>query len=153
MQDYLSIYEDLRQNWPPKGPEGEKTDITDDVVFEVELVKQIEVNIDYILMLVKQYHDGNCEDKEILVTIQKAVDSSPTLRSKKKLIEAFIGDVNDSDGNDIIGDWNDFVFEKREEELGDIIKAESLSLKLHATFLKTHFNRVKSRLPVRILIA
>lgn len=141
MQDYLSIYEDLRQNWPPKGPEGEKTDITDDVVFEVELVKQIEVNIDYILMLVKQYHDSNCEDKEILVTIQKAVDSSPTLRSKKKLIEAFIEDVNDSDGNDIIGDWNDFVFEKREEELEDIIKAEKLKPEATRNFLENAFQQ------------
>lgn len=141
MQDYLSIYEDLRQNWPPKGQEGEKTDITDDVVFEVELVKQIEVNIDYILMLVKQYHDSNCEDKEILVTIQKAVDSSPTLRSKKKLIEAFIEDVNDSDGNDIIGDWNDFVFEKREEELEDIIKAEKLKPEATRNFLENAFQQ------------
>lgn len=141
MQDYLSIYEDLRQNWPPKGPEGENTDITDDVVFEVELVKQIEVNIDYILMLVKQYHDSNCEDKEILVTIQKAVDSSPTLRSKKKLIEAFIEDVNDSDGNDIIGDWNDFVFEKREEELEDIIKAEKLKPEATRNFLENAFQQ------------
>lgn len=141
MQDYLSIYEDLRQNWPPKGPEGEKTDITDDVVFEVELVKQIEVNIDYILMLVKQYHDSNCEDKEILVTIQKAVDSSPTLRSKKKLIEAFIEDVNDSEGNDIIGDWNDFVFEKREEELEDIIKAEKLKPEATRNFLENAFQQ------------
>lgn len=141
MQDYLSIYEDLRQNWPLKGPDGEKTDITDDVVFEVELVKQIEVNIDYILMLVKQYHDSNCEDKEILVTIQKAVDSSPTLRSKKKLIEAFIEDVNDSDGNDIIGDWNDFVFEKREEELEDIIKAEKLKPEATRNFLENAFQQ------------
>lgn len=141
MQDYLSIYEDLRQNWPPKGPEGEKTDITDDVVFEVELVKQIEVNIDYILMLVKQYHESNCEDKEILVTIQKAVDSSPTLRSKKKLIEAFIEDVNDSDCNDIIGDWNDFVFEKREEELEDIIKAEKLKPEATRNFLENAFQQ------------
>lgn len=141
MQDYLSIYEDLRQNWLPKGPEGEKTDITDDVVFEVELVKQIEVNIDYILMLVKQYHDSNCEDKEILVTIRKTVDSSPTLRSKKKLIEAFIEDVNDSDGNDIIGDWNDFVFEKREEELKDIIKAEKLKPEATRNFLENAFQQ------------
>lgn len=141
MQDYLSIYEDLRQNWPPKGPDGEKTDITDDVVFEVEIVKQIEVNIDYILMLVKQYHDSNCKDKEILVTIQKAVDSSPTLRSKKKLIEAFIEDVNDSDGNDIIGDWNDFVFEKREEELEDIIKAEKLKPEATRNFLENAFQQ------------
>jgi type I site-specific restriction-modification system R (restriction) subunit len=64
--------------------------IMDDVVFEMELVKQVEVNIDYILMLVMKYHDGNCEDKEILVAIDKAIKSSLQLRSKKELIENFI---------------------------------------------------------------
>ena len=34
----------------------------DDVVFEMELVKQVEVNIDYILMLVAKYHESNCTD-------------------------------------------------------------------------------------------
>ena len=56
----------------------------------MELIRQIEINIDYILMLVKKYHDSHCEDKEVLVTIQKAVDASPELRSKKQLIETFI---------------------------------------------------------------
>ena len=49
----------------------------------VELIKQIEINIDYILMLVKKYHDSHCEDKEVLVTIKKAIDASPELCSKK----------------------------------------------------------------------
>ncbi len=66
----------------------------DDVVFEMELVKQVEVNIDYILMLVTKYHDGNCEDKEILVAIDKAIKSSLQLRSKKELIENFIATIN-----------------------------------------------------------
>ena len=47
-----------------------------------------------ILMLVAKYHDSNCEDKEILVDIRKAVDSSMQLRSKKDLIENFIATVN-----------------------------------------------------------
>ena len=140
MQDYISIYEDLRQDWPPETPGG-KTDIINDVVFELELVKQIEVNIDYILMLVKQYHDSNCKDKELLVTIRKAVDSSPSLRSKKKLIEEFVDDVNDCDGNDIIGDWNNFVFEKREEELEDIIKSEKLKPEATRNFLESAFQQ------------
>ncbi len=53
----------------------------------MELIRQVEINIDYILMLVAKYHDSNCEDKEILVDIRKAVDSSMQLRSKKDLIE------------------------------------------------------------------
>ena len=89
-QDYLGRYQDLRDEWNEKRKKGESTDIIDDIVFEVELIKQIEINIDYILMLVNKYHDSHCEDKEVLITIKKAIDSSPELRSKKLLIENFI---------------------------------------------------------------
>ena len=54
------------------------------------LFRQIEVNIDYILMLVDKYKDSNCKDKDILTTIDKAINSSIELRSKKDLIERFI---------------------------------------------------------------
>lgn len=68
LQDYLGRYQDLRDEWKRKRENGESTDIIDDIVFEVELIKQIEINIDYILILVKKYHDTHCEDKEVLVT-------------------------------------------------------------------------------------
>lgn len=101
-----------------------KEDITDDVVFEVELIRQIEINIDYILMLVKKYHDTHCNDKEVLITIRKAIDASPELRSKKQLIETFIADVNDVD--DVVTEWNAYVSEQREKELTQIIQEEKL---------------------------
>ena len=94
-RDYLGRYQDLRDEWNEKRKKGESTDIIDDIVFEVELIKQIEINIDYILMLVNKYHDSHCEDKEVLITIKKAIDSSPELRSKKLLIENFILGIND----------------------------------------------------------
>lgn len=52
----------------------------------MELVKQVEVNIDYILMIVMKYHDSNCEDREILVSIDKAIKSSLQLCSKKETV-------------------------------------------------------------------
>ncbi|MBR7084964.1 MAG: type I restriction endonuclease subunit R, partial [Oscillospiraceae bacterium] len=82
-QDYLGRYQDLRDEWNERRKKGELTDIDDDIVFEIELIRQIEINIDYILILVTKYHDSHCMDKEVLITIQKAVDSSPELRSKK----------------------------------------------------------------------
>lgn len=81
LQDYLGRYQDLRDEWLQRS-KGDKEDITDDIVFEVELIRQIEINIDYILMLVKKYHDSHCDDKEVLITIRRAVDASPELRSK-----------------------------------------------------------------------
>lgn len=124
LQDYLGRYQDLRDEWREKMKKGEKEDITDDIVFEIELIKQIEINIDYILMLVKKYHDTHCNDKEILITIQKAIDASPELRSKKELIETFIAGINDVD--DVMAGWHDYVAEERERELVQIIRDEKL---------------------------
>ena len=104
--------------------DGCKKVIADDIVFEIELIKQIEINIDYILMLVKKYHDTHCKDKSILIDIQKAVDASPELRSKKDLIENFIAGINDVE--DVMAEWYDFVANEREKELNDIIQSENL---------------------------
>ncbi len=124
MQDYQGRYNDLYEEWKRIRGSGNKEDITDDVVFEIELVKQIEINIDYILLLVKKYHDSHCEDKEILVSIQKAIESSLELRSKKALIENFIAGINDVD--DVMIEWRKFVVEQKEKELSQIIAQEGL---------------------------
>ena len=137
LQDYLGRYQDLRDEWKRKRERGESTDVTDDIVFEVELIKQIEINIDYILMLVKKYHDDNCVDKEILVTIRKAVDSSPELRSKKQLIESFIAGVNDMD--DVMAGWHDYVVQQRENDLKAIITDEKLKEEETRKFIENAF--------------
>lgn len=136
LQDYLGRYQDLRDEWVNRA-KSEKEDITDDIVFEIELIRQIEINIDYILMLVKKYHDSNCGDKEILVTIQKAVDASPELRSKKQLIETFIAGINDVD--DVMAEWHSFVAEEREKELAQIIQDEKLKEPETRKFLENAF--------------
>lgn len=137
LQDYLGRYQDLRDEWNERRKRGESTDIIDDIVFEVELIKQIEINIDYILMLVKKYHDNHCEDKEVLVTIKKAIDASPELRSKKALIETFIAGINDVE--DVMTEWHDYVAEKREEELVQIIKDEKLKEPETRKFIENAF--------------
>lgn len=137
LQDYLGRYQDLRDEWKRKREAGESTDIIDDIVFEVELIKQIEINIDYILMLVKKYHDAHCEDKEVLITIKKAIDASPELRSKKQLIETFIAGINDAD--DVMSEWHDYVVKQREEELQTIIKEEKLKPEDTRKFLENAF--------------
>jgi len=107
LQDYLGRYQDLRDEWRRKREDKDAEDITDDLVFEVELIRQIEINIDYILLLVKKYHDTHCTDKEVLITIQKAIDASPELRSKKALIETFIaGLLKHMDSTAVPHAWN-----------------------------------------------
>ena len=121
-QDYTGNYHDIYQEIKPK--EADKDSILDDVVFEMELVKQVEVNIDYILMLVAKYHDENCKDKEILVAIDKAIRSSLQLRSKKELIEDFIEAINAS--SDVNVDWIKFVQEQKEVDIQELIQEEKL---------------------------
>ena len=137
LQDYLGRYQDLRDEWKRKRENGESMDIIDDIVFEIELIKQIEINIDYILMLVKKYHDTHCEDKEVLITIRKAVDASPELRSKKQLIESFIAGINDVE--DVMNEWNDYVSRQREEDLEKIIQEEKLKPDETKKFLENAF--------------
>ena len=136
-QDYLGRYQDLRDEWKSRKPGGEKEDITDDIVFEIELIKQIEINIDYILLLVQKYHDSHCDDKEILITIQKAVDASPELRSKKALIETFIAGINDV--SDVMLEWRTFVAEEKERQLVAIIQEENLKDDETRRFMESSF--------------
>jgi type I restriction enzyme R subunit len=122
-QDYQSVYIDLYQDFSKdKGAEKEK--INDDLIFEIELIRQVEINIDYILMLVAKYRDSHCDDRSILVAIDKAVGSSIQLRSKKELIEHFIATINANSKVD--EEWRTFVHARKESELAAIIKDEKL---------------------------
>lgn len=123
LQDYQSIYLDLYQEI--RGKQAvDKEDINDDIIFELELVRQIEVNIDYILILVAKYKDSNCQDKDILTTIDKAINSSLELRSKKDLIANFIAQVNVDTNVD--EDWKAYLEESKEREIQTLISAENL---------------------------
>lgn len=122
-QDYQSVYIDLYEELAP-GNKPDREKINEDIEFELELIRQVEINIDYILMLVAKYHQTNCEDKSILVSIDKAISSSMQLRSKKELIEHFIDTVNAATNVD--EDWRKFVSEQRETDLNQLITEEKL---------------------------
>ena len=136
LQDYTSMYNDIYAELKPR-TDGDKESILDDVVFELELVKQIEVNIDYILMLVEKYHQSNCKNKEILVDIDKAIKSSPGLRSKKELIDNFLETINVN--SKVAEDFKKYVIEKRENDLQDIISDNNLDDEKAREFIKNAF--------------
>ena len=159
MQDYLGHYQDLHEEWKRKEQKGEIADITDDVVFEMELVRQVEVNIDYILMLVERYHSKHCKDKNVLASIKVAIDASPQLRSKKKLIEGFIAQLNenelgklvdsggnitvyDSNGNkvSIVDCWSEYVEQKYNHDLAQLVQSEGLNDDLTRKFMEKSFS-------------
>ncbi len=155
MQDYTSKYIDFHDEIVKNKEHHTAEHIEDDLIFEMELVKQIEINITYILRLVQEYRDNNCKDKEIVVKIMKAIASSPDMRDKKELIEAFIEKMTPSEGSfidnnwqsyehgidmphvaepqfeygkpkDIPTMWERFVRRERERELNSIIEEEKL---------------------------
>ena len=135
-QDYQSEYIDLYQKYKSKGNE-KKENINDDVVFEIELVKQVEINIDYILMLVKKYQQEGNQNKEVVVTIEKAVNSSMNLRSKIELIRKFLSRINAQ--TEVGGDWKKFVDEQRENDLAVIIDEENLKPEETHKFIDNSF--------------
>lgn len=141
MQDFQSRYLDLYRKYRHK---AEKADIEDDVIFEIELVKQIEVNIDYILNLVQKYHDDNTLDEEATANILKAVDSSVQLRSKKQLIEAFLAKVNlmpNDQDKAVTDEWQSFVKEKYDEEVSQLIADEKLKEDKTRSLLNKSFDQ------------
>jgi type I restriction enzyme R subunit len=127
-QDYRSVYLNLYAEFRA-ADETEKASINDDVVFEIELIKQVEVNVDYILLLIDKLRDarGMGEDKEIeaRADVTRAIDSSPSLRNKADLIADFIDRVSITE--DTREDWRRFIEARRAQELEDII--DSLGLK------------------------
>ena len=136
LQDYQSVYLDIHHVLTGQG-NAEKENINDDVVFELELIRQVDINIDYILMLVEKYHAANGADKSIIGAIDRAVGSSPELRSKKALIDGFIATINTD--TKVMEDWRKYVTEEKEKALAEIVQAENLKPEETETFVASSF--------------
>ncbi len=121
-QNYRGVYNDLYQKL--RKDKEESTIINDDLVFEIELLKQVDINIDYILMLAQKYHDSNCTDKVIIADVERAINSSYELRNKRDLIDRFIDSLESS--KDVTADWKKYIAKQKEIELAEIIADESL---------------------------
>ena len=136
VQDYHSLYIDLYDKYR-RQTEGDIANVNDDIVFEMELIKQVEINIDYILHLISQLHGDHTKDKEIRLSIQKAISSSPDLRNKKDLIEDFIDQLTPE--KDVNDDWHRFVRQQQKEQLDGIIREENLKPKETYEFVSQSF--------------
>lgn len=137
IQDYTSVYLDLADKYHSES--HGKEDICDDIVFEMELVKQVEVNIDYILYLVRQYHDSHQQDMEIRVKISKSIDSSPDLRDKKELIEKFIDSLTPN--GDVDSEWKQYVNKEKRQQFDRIVEEEHLKKEKALEFIENAFQR------------
>ncbi len=135
-QDYQSKYLDIYQKHKRKR-ESEKTDVSHEIEFEIELVRQVEINIDYILLLVKNYCESNRKDKEVMVQMRSAIGSSIQLRSKKELIEKFVEKVGMDTNVDEY--WPEFVTEELRIDLDTIIEEEDLKPEETEDFIRRSF--------------
>jgi len=138
-QDYLGWYNNYYEDFRKPTHTGEQEEISDDIVFEMELVKQVQIDIRYILQLVQQYHDTNCEDKEIIVKIRKQMDASPDMRDKRDLIEKFIEQMTPESGSDVGEQWEQYIEQEKKERLDAIISEEHLKPAETEAFMKRAF--------------
>ncbi|MEU4768562.1 type I restriction endonuclease subunit R [Actinosynnema sp. NPDC023794] len=143
-QDYRSVYLDLYADFK-KETKAEKESIVEDVVFEIELIKQVEINVDFILKLVQKYREakGDGEDREIQATISHAIDASPSLRNKKDLVEDFVDSISAT--GDLDEEWAAYIAKRRAEELNAIIKDENLRPDETRAFIETAFRNGEIR--------
>lgn len=135
---YLAVRDELRADAKANEPQPEQLEL----VFEIELMRQVEVNVDYILMLVEKFREpmlkSQVPDYQYKEQVLQAVESSPTLRDKRDLFMDFIELVN-TDAS-VAEQWVAFISQRREQELGTLIEEERLREPAARDFMKSAFD-------------
>ncbi|MCQ2862243.1 type I restriction endonuclease subunit R [Helicobacter pylori] len=130
---YLDFYDEMR---PEKG--RDKEEINDDLIFEIELIKQVEVNIDYILNLIEEFaKEHGVEIQGVKTKIEPIINSSIELRNKKDLIMDFIDKYNKD--QEVHAYFQDYIHQKREEEFQKIIEENRLNEEKAYSFMQHAF--------------
>ncbi|WP_222400916.1 type I restriction endonuclease subunit R, EcoR124 family [Mycoplasma struthionis] len=139
-QDYTSHYLNIREELIKK-EKYDKEIVNDDIIFEVDLLRHSDIDVDYILNIVSYYRENNKEPKEIFFNLQSTIESSISLRSKKELIELFINNLNNYVGLnfDISDEWADFLKKQKKLELDKIIEKENLNKEATHKFMNSIF--------------
>ena len=138
-QDYMGWYNNLYDEFRKTKPTEKNESITDDIVFEMELVKQVQIDIRFILEMVQQYHNTNCQDKEIIVKMRKLIDASPDMRDKRDLIEKFIERMTPQGIGNVGNQWEAYIEQEKKEQLEAIISEERLKPNETLAFIKRAF--------------
>ncbi|EGJ6987674.1 type I restriction endonuclease subunit R [Campylobacter upsaliensis] len=131
---YISTYEELRKD------KDDKESNLDEVEFEVELLAQVEVSIEYILELIAKYHKDQATNYE---PILKLLDSSLSLRSKKELFLRFIDSLHTQ--SNVEKDFSAYIKTHKNNALQDIINALNLDPKKTKEFMQDSFERGELR--------
>ncbi|EDP6907475.1 HsdR family type I site-specific deoxyribonuclease [Campylobacter upsaliensis] len=131
---YISTYEELRKD------KDDKESNLDEVEFQVELLAQVEVSIEYILELIAKYHKDQATNYE---PILKLLDSSLSLRSKKELFLRFIDSLHTQ--SNVAKDFSTYIAARKDESLDTIITELDLKPKETRAFIQDSFERGELR--------
>lgn len=141
-QDYRSTYNDIREWLRRHGGEDKPGEIKvdwDDVVFEVDLLKSQEINLDYILELVFE-HNKNTKDKDALIDeVRRLIRSSIGNRAKESLVVDFINQTNLEDIEDkagIIDAFFDYAQQQQKIEAEKLIADERLNVEAAKRYMQ-----------------
>ena len=146
-QDYRSTYNDIR-DWLRQQKESEKQNQSqidwDDVVFEVDLLKSQEINLDYILELIFE-HNKKIKDKSTLVEeIRRTIRASIGNRAKETLVVDFINETNldaIEDKPSILDEFYQFAQEKQQQEAEALIEENGLNAEAAKRYLMISLKR------------
>jgi type I restriction enzyme R subunit len=147
VQDYRSTYNDIR-DWlrrEKSGKESEESKIDwDDVVFEVDLLKSQEINLDYILELIFE-HNKKTKDKDSLITeIRRVIRASVGNRAKESLVVDFINETDlDTlqDKANVIDTFFAYAQSKQKAEALELIADENLNVEEAKRYIMTSLKR------------
>lgn len=147
IQDYKSTYNDIR-DWLRREKEGKKPEKSridwDDVIFEIDLLKSQEINLDYILELIFENNKKKMDKSSLIDEIRRVIRSSVGNRAKESLIVDFINDVNldaISDRTEIIKAFFEYAQTKQKKEASDLITSENLNEREAKHYLEVSLRR------------
>ncbi|EGK4270530.1 HsdR family type I site-specific deoxyribonuclease, partial [Escherichia coli] len=147
LQDYRSAYNDIR-DWQRREKEAEKKEKSttdwDDVVFEIDLLKSQEINLDYILGLIFEHNRQNKGKGEMTEEVKRLIRSSLGNRAKEGLVVDFIQQTNLDDLPDkasIIDAFFTFAQREQQREAEALIKEENLNEEAAKRYIRTSLKR------------
>lgn len=147
IQDYRSTYNDIR-DWQRRereaGQAEQSTVNWNDVVFEVDLLKSQEINLDYILGLIYEHNKKHKTKADLIDEIRRLIRASLGNRAKESLIVDFINQTNLDDIGDkasVIEAFYNFAREAQQRELDELIQSENLNDEAARRYVKTSLKR------------
>ena len=147
IQNYRSTYNDIR-DWLRRQKDGEEkaksTIDWDDVVFEVDLLKSQEINLDYILELIFEHNKKTKNKSELIDEIRSIIRASLGNRAKESLIVDFINQTdldNIADKAGIIESFFQFAQKEQQQEANELISTEGLNIEDAKRYINVSLQR------------